>query len=180
MSDIKWTFETKNSGLITAIFANGDIPQYRRGKTMSMTFKFQRSKTSLSSPATSAEYGDAEFGVSEFSSGGGKSERANPFQSVLEFDDYTDSISVQSTISGSGFYGERLPEKSTYDTNLVAVKPGDGITDFPGFWAIIIGVDDRTEENLLHPYAEIRFFVLAELSEYKDHSDVESELRKNG
>jgi len=176
MIGLEWKFETKNSGTIVADFANGDIPQYERATTMSMTFKFRRTKTAASSSGAS-EYGESEYGESEFSTNVVTNEIPEPYDAMLKFDEYSHAITTESSISKIPWYMERLPSDSPYESHLVFVTPGNrSIRKLPPFWAVITGVDDQTEETLLHTYLDVELFVIAEGAEFQTHDDVEKEI----
>lgn len=76
------------------------------------------------------------------------------------------------------FYDEEIPSSLSIDSLVLGFEPNDELSnqDVFGLWAIVDSGDDTRNRALTNDLMDLGLTVLAEYSDYADHSALESEL----
>lgn len=172
----EWRIRTKNSGVIVADYAVDDsIPEYARGESMTMTFKFNDG-TFAYSEGVGAKWGRAEWGRFQYASADVSRSAVSRYRALRDFGDFADAAAYGMDRDHIPWYREQLPSSAPYDSQVVALEPGRDLSVLPGLWALIIGVTDQSSPTLAYHKIELELWVLAERDEYADHAAVEAAL----
>jgi hypothetical protein len=147
MSDASWTVGL-NTGDVIVDFVQGSVPSYQRAKRQTLTVGFR-----------------------ERSSGSSALDR---YESLRELGDYAHTVATFTSIEGAAFYREN---HTTSTELLVSFEPSQDVKDqnIPGFWGVVVGVQDETMIPGADASLGLEVFLLAEFKEYADRSAVKSD-----
>lgn len=165
---------------------DGNMPEYRRGKSVDLTFLLWDSlldRDDVESTGLSGmTYGGAGGGTYGGAGGGTYGsdveilDYTDRYKTLREYGDYAGAVATGMSANHRPWFREQLPPEAPVDTLVVRVSPGPGIETAPGFWCLLMDITDDTE--LFENYARVTFRVkmLAEASEYATHADIETDL----
>lgn len=163
---------------------DGTVPEYRRGKDISITFLIWASPLDDTDRTTGGGGTYGGGGGITYGGAGGGTYGANTrplsfeerYEKLRQFGDYAGAAAHGMSANNQPWYREQLPPVAPVDSIVVRVTPGPGIDMAPGFWALLLDYTDDTD--LKQNYARITFNMkmLAEASEYPSHDAIASEL----
>jgi len=172
----EWTIRTSDGRSIVANRARNNLPEYRRGGTVSIEFTFDDREDVTSD--TGAEYNYSEYGRFTYSSSG-ELRGFKAYESLREYGDYAGAVAFGTDINGLPWYREQVPVKSNVESLVVNVVPGAEVRGkVSGIWALILGVTDETTPPLNYHVLDVEFGILAKSSKYDGISEVKTKLEK--
>lgn len=182
-----WTVDPDPSGGDPPIWVDGvdgNMPEYRRGKEIDLTFLLWDS--TLNGRTVPNNSGGTLSGAGGFTWGGAGgatygSTPSNPdyktrYNRLRKYGEYAGAAAHGTSANHRPWYREQLPPSAPVDSIVVAIEPGQAIEDTPAFWALLTDITDDTD--LMQNYARVTFraVMLAEVSEYPTKSGLESAL----
>lgn len=182
---IKWLFDLDRAdGGVAANQARADMPEYKRGDTVTIRFDFW--DVSEGSAEAGFAFGGSHggtFGGSYGGTFGGSTtvagltrDHLDRYRDVRQYLDYAGAATINRSIDGVPHVTERLPSKAEVSSIIVALQPGTAYTATPGFWGVVMDGDDPTRFADDLATLEIEFIVLAELEEYDSRSELKNDL----
>ena len=145
-----WTIDPdRTDGGIVANSMDGDMPEYVRGKRLTLTFAFWD-----------------ESGIA--------TDHVTRYEQARQYLDYAGAISVNQSINGVPHYRERLPGSAAVDSLVIKVTSGSSETATPDLWVAITGGDDPSAYVDDIARVEYQTTVLAEGSEFADRDAIEA------
>lgn len=103
---------------------------------------------------------------------------ANTLENLLDFDRHAGSYALRTTLNNTAKYKQQLPTKSNVDSLVIALEPAQSLQDedIVGKWGLISNVTDNRTRALTNPIITVEIDILADLSEYSDHTAIENDL----
>lgn len=181
-TDYTWRIDTvRPDGGIIANGSEGDMPEYTRGESVSLTFTFWGDGDgdigsvggTFGGPAGMTFGGDGTGGTFGESALADHLER---YEAARQYLDFAGAGSVNTSINGVPHFTERLPQSAPVESIVIPVKPGDANTATKGFWGFLKGGDDPTRYAGDVARLQMDFVVLAELDEYDTRADIRAAL----
>lgn len=100
------------------------------------------------------------------------------FERLLDYDEYVESISVQSMLDGTQTIVERKPPSAPVDSHIIGIEPAPDLEDeyIRDQWGVITNVTDARNEPLNTDRIELEITILAPKEDYADRQTVINEL----
>lgn len=204
MTNTEWYIHTKDFGILTAdSVVSNQRHSLTRGETTELTFSFEGQSTTGTPELTvssgfnktiaateSEEYttvtveqggsltveedGQITSGVESTDATG-----EDAWLKAQQHADHAGSYEVLSTLSNKQPYSERLPNNADVSTLAVGIEPSQDLKDkdVTGIWGLVeSGQDERNNPLVDYDYT-LSLYVLAEYSEYADHTELEADLK---
>lgn len=103
------------------------------------------------------------------------------FSLVQDYIEYAGSYSTISSLNGKVYYRENVPDLADVDSIVLGIEPNTDINskDVFGIWGILDSATDNRPRALTTNQMGLNVFVLAQYSDFADHTALESELQMN-
>lgn len=181
-----WNFDPDRSdGGVIVDSVDGDMPEYRPGKSFSMDFVFWEN-TDDYEVGVAHDSGGTLGGAQGFTLGGATGATLGPvtqyvghldrYDAVREYGRWAGRYTLKETIDGTPRFSEHLPASATVDSIVVKLEPGDALDRTPGLWVVLDDVDDQTRFPRDMARVGLRFTVLARGDQYDTRSQLKNDL----
>jgi len=204
MTSTVYTIETKGNGLLAARFNSETPNISTRGETVSFEFWATDGTKNLTVSGSvtidSVEFYDSvtvESGATLTITSNGKLLTGsltsngtidndgiiindlginNSFEDLVEYGDYAGKFSTTETLNGKQKYREFIPSDANVDSLLVGIEPNNELENknVPPIWGVVESVSDPRNPALNTKNYQMTVRILAEKSEYSDHSTAET------
>jgi hypothetical protein len=183
-----WRIHTKSNGSLTAKAAtNGpaDLNRPTRGETAAWTFRLASEALVVPSGETyTVESGTEEVYSSADIDGtlnvdGTLTLTEGQFDTLRQLADHAGSFATVQTLNNTQNYREQIPSDASVDSIVVGIEPAQALKDrnVDGVWGIVSNGTDARSAALSRNLFQLEVQVLAEYSEYADHSAIETALQ---
>jgi len=193
MTDLFFTIHTKTETL-TALFATNAINELNnttRGETATFTFKFLEGGESSTLIVESGETytvnsGDTEIysyvnvkedGTVNVEEGGTlNTTGGDNRESLQQYADHAGDFTSVTTLNNVEKFREQLPSTASVDSILLGIEPSQDLQEsgIVGKWGLVTAGSDERNSALTNNQYQIEIRIVAEYSEFADHSAVEN------
>jgi hypothetical protein len=80
---------------------------------------------------------------------------------------------------GVPWVDERLPDRAPVSSQIVRVKPGDGINDIDSFWGVIVSGEDNSRPPQSSRRVTVELVYLADGDRYSTRDDLRADIGPN-
>jgi len=95
------------------------------------------------------------------------------YNRLKEYQKYAGYASTQATLGASSFSeNPDVFDRAPIDGIVIAIVPGDDVSEARGVWGVIESIDDTTEIQEVQARLTVDLFVLAEFDEYGSEEQV--------
>ena len=96
------------------------------------------------------------------------------FAELREYLDFADAAAYGTSITSVPYFREQLPSAAPVDSLVLKIVPSADLRGetVDGVWGLVVGGSDDRLPSLTRPRLTLNVFVLAEASEYADHTAV--------
>jgi hypothetical protein len=103
---------------------------------------------------------------------------SDSYSTLQDYIEYGGSYSLLEALNGEVFYDEEIPSSLSIDSIVLGFEPNTDLSsqDVFGLWALVDGGDDIRNRALTNDLMDINLTVLAEYSDYTDHTALEGAL----
>jgi hypothetical protein len=100
------------------------------------------------------------------------------YDTLQNYIEYGGSYALLEGLNGEVFYDEEIPSSLSIDSIVLGFEPNTELSnqDVFGLWALVDGGDDIRNRALTNDLMDLNITILAEYSDYADHSSLESGL----
>lgn len=187
-SDTLWNVHTKSNGTLVATSALNTPADFNLERGQSATFNLHYTNESLTIESGET-YAIAEGTTEIFTSvnilengrlenNGTLIETGGDNITILkDYEEHAGSFTTQDTLNNTQLYREHF-SSSAIDTLVVGIEPNDSLQDrdVGGVWGLITNAADTRPPPLSDKRYSIEVEILAEYSDYADHTAVENDL----
>lgn len=98
---------------------------------------------------------------------------------LLEYSEWSGKYETNKMLDGTTKYTERFPSSEGIDSLVLGIEPSSDLinADVNGVWGLVDSISDQRGPTLDTNRVDISITVLAEFSDYTDHSSLESALK---
>jgi len=100
-------------------------------------------------------------------------------KTLRQYDDYGGGYSTVETLTSEIKYRDQLPSDANVASQAIGIEPSPKLKDkgVTGVWALVNSVDDTRPLALSDERAGVETTVIAEYSEFNDHTELENKLQ---
>jgi len=101
------------------------------------------------------------------------------FDLLRSYADFGGKYTTKTALDGTEKYREQIPSSADVSSIVFGIEPAQKLkdNDVSGIWGLIESGSDSRNRTLTTNSVEFSFVVLAEYSEYADHTDLENSLQ---
>lgn len=103
----------------------------------------------------------------------------NELEILRQYDDFGGGYATIETLTSETKYRDQLPSDASVTTQAIGIEPSQTLKDrdVTGVWALVDSVDDSRPLALSDETVGVETTVLAEYSEYDNHTELENNLK---
>lgn len=195
-SDVSFTIHASTETLtaISALNSPSEINNLTRGDTATFTFRF--AGDSLTAESLVVETNDTHtvatntteiYTQTDVKENGQLNVQENGTLNVTggdnrdtlqEYADHAGAFASQTTLNNTQLYREQIPTNADIGSIVLGIEPSTTLQndDIEGIWGIVTGGSDMRNQALSNDQFQIELRVLAEYSEYADHTAISNDL----
>lgn len=179
--DYIWTFDPdRGDGGIAVNKVSDDMPEYRPGKTYSMSMMFWDEASIDGGSAGGTLGGSNGFTLGGSAgatlSGADLSGHLRRYTAVREYGDYAGRYATVQGLDGTVNVADRTPDSAPVNSIIVALEPGRDHVERPGLWVALDDLEDDTWNPQDMAKLSARVTVLARRDDYDTRTDLMNDI----
>lgn len=185
-----YRIHTKGNGTLTAVGISNSVSDITptRGERARYTFRMstddllvRSGQTHTVASGTEEVYATVtveDGGTLTIEDGGTLTTTEGQFGELREYADHAGAFAPVETLNNTQRYGEQIPSDADVDSIVLGIEPSQPQQDrsIDGVWGIVTRATDDRVSPLTNRVISLEVQVLAEYSDYADHTAIENDL----